>query len=79
MGHLQAEGYISDKGKVQDSLKTALKTGSLKLPAQFEAQRHQIVAVLKNLSGKLEVKNADDRKPISVRKSVLLSPDFKAL
>jgi type III restriction enzyme len=35
--------------------------------------------VLKKLSGKLEVKNADDRRPIAVRKSVLLSPDFKAL
>lgn len=78
-GHLQAQGYISDKGKVQDSLKTALKNGNLQLPAEFEAQRHQIVAVLKKLSGKLEVKNADDRKPISVRKSVLLSPEFKAL
>ncbi len=78
-GHLQAQGYISDKGKVQDALKTALKNGKLQLPAEFEAQRHQIVAVLKKLSGKLEVKNADDRKPISVRKSVLLSPDFKGL
>jgi len=78
-GHLQAQGYISDRGKVQDSLKTALKNGTLQLPAEFEAQRHLIVAVLKKLSGKLEVKNADDRKPISVRKSVLLSPEFKAL
>ncbi|PKO41354.1 MAG: restriction endonuclease subunit R [Betaproteobacteria bacterium HGW-Betaproteobacteria-6] len=78
-GHLQAQGYISDRGKVQDSLKTALKNGNLQLPAEFEAQRHQIVAVLKKLSGKLEVKNADDRKPIPVRKSVLLSPEFKAL
>lgn len=81
--HLQAKGYISSNGKgggkVQDSLKTALKTGNLQLPAEFEAQRHQIVAVLKKLSGKLEVKNADDRKPVAVRKSVLLSPDFKAL
>ena len=78
-GYLQAQGYISDRGKVQDSLKTALKNGNLQLPAEFEAQRHQIVAVLKKLSGKLEVKNADHRKPISVRKSVLLSPEFKAL
>ncbi len=78
-GHLQAQGYISDRGKVQDSLKTALKNGNLQLPAEFEAQRHLIVAVLKKLSGKLEVKNADNRKPISVRKSVLLSPEFKAL
>jgi len=83
-GHLQAQGYISDNGKgggkVQDSLKTALKNGDLQLPAEFEAQRHQIVAVLKKLSGKLEVKDADKRvDKIQVRKSVLLSPDFKAL
>ena len=78
-GHLQAQAYISDKGKVQDSLKTALKNGNLQLPAEFEAQRHQIVALLKKLSGKLEVKNADDRKSIAVRKSVLLSPEFKEL
>lgn len=77
--HFKAQGYISDKGKVQDALKTALKDGKLALPVEFEAQRAQIAAVLKKLSGKLEVKNADDRKQILVRKSVLVSPEFRAL
>ncbi len=81
--HLQAQGYINDVGKgggkVQDALRTALAAGTLQLPPAFEGQRQQIEAVLKKLSGKLEVKNADDRRPIAVRKSVLLSPDFKAL
>ena len=81
--HLHAQGYLKDVGKgggkVQDSLRTALRTGTLQLPAAYEAQRQQIEALLKKLSGRLEVKNADDRKPIAVRKSVLLSPDFKAL
>ena len=77
--HLKAQGYINDKGKVQDSLKAALKDGTLVLPEAFEAQRQQVVAVLKKVSGKLEVKNADDRKHIPVRKSVLISPEFKAL
>lgn len=78
--HLQAQGYISDRGKVQDSLKTALKNGNLQLPAEFKAQHHQIEAVLKKISGKLEIKNADTRiDNIPVRKSVLLSPEFKAL
>ena len=45
----------------------------------IESQRPQIEAVLKKISGRLEVKNADDRRPIAVRKSVLLSPDFQAL
>ncbi|WP_353238228.1 DEAD/DEAH box helicase family protein [Limnohabitans sp.] len=77
--HLKAQGYINDKGKVQDKLKTALKDDTLVLPPEFEAQRGQIANVLKKLSGKLEVKNADDRETIAVRKSVLLSPEFKAL
>ncbi len=81
--HLHEQGYINDigkgGGKVQDALRTALRTGTLQLPAEHEAQRPQIEAVLKKISGRLEVKNADDRRPIAVRKSVLLSPDFQAL
>ena len=77
--HLKAQGYITDKGKVQDALKTALKDSTLLLPADFEAQRAQIAGVLKKLSGKLEVKNADERKQIAVRKSVLVSAEFRAL
>lgn len=77
--HLNAQGYISASGKVQDSLKTALKDGSLVLPETFEAQRTQITAILKKLAGKLEIKNADERRAVPVRKSVLISPEFKAL
>jgi len=77
--HLKSQGYIDSKGKVQDSLRTALMDGTLALPESFSAQKDQIAAVLKKLTGKLEIKNADDRKQIPVRKSVLLSPEFKAL
>jgi type III restriction enzyme len=77
--HLKAQGYIDSKGKVQDSLRTALLDGTLALPDGFSDQKDQISAVLKKLTGKLEIKNADDRKQVPVRKSVLLSPEFKAL
>jgi len=77
--HLKAQGYINDKGKVQDTLKVALKDGTLVLPAEYEVQRAQIAAVLRKLSGKLEIKNSDDRRTVPVRKSVLVSPEFKAL
>ena len=77
--HFKSQGYIDSKGKVQDSLRTALKDGTLALPDSFSAQKDQIAAVLKKLTGKLEIKNADARKQIPVRKSVLLSPEFKAL
>jgi type III restriction enzyme len=76
--HLKAQGYITDKGKVQD-VEDRPEGRHAGLPADFEAQRAQIAGVLKKLSGKLEVKNADERKQIAVRKSVLVSPEFKAL
>ena len=77
--HLKAQGYIDAKGKVQDSLKVALKNGMLVVPVEFEAQRGQIVEMLRKLSGKLEIKNADERKQIRTRQAVLNSPEFKAL
>ena len=77
--HLKAAGHIDAKGKVQDSLKTALKDGTLALPAEFESQRSQIAEVLRKVSGRLEIKNADERKQVPVRKAIYLSAEFKAL
>ncbi|MGM3274975.1 type III restriction-modification system endonuclease [Ralstonia sp. 24A2] len=77
--HLKSQGYIDSKGKVQDTLRAALKGGELALPEQFHDLKDQIAAALKKLAGKLEIKNADDRRRIPVRKSVLVSPEFKAL
>lgn len=77
--HLKAVGHIDAKGKVQDSLKQALKDGTLALPVAFEAQRGQIADVLRKVSGRLEIKNADERKQVRTRQAVLQSAEFKAL
>ena len=77
--HLQACTYIDTTGKVQDTLRTALKSGSLELPAAFTAQKEQITAILRKVAGRLEVKNADDRRPVPLRKAIYLSEDFHAL
>ena len=77
--NLKAQGYIDARGKVQDSLKTALKDGTLTLPDQFAAQLPQVKEILRKLAGRLEIKNADDRKQISTRQAVLQSQEFKAL
>lgn len=77
--HLKAAGHINAKGKVQDSLKQALKDGTLALPVAFEAQRGQIADVLRKVSGRLEIKNADERKQVRTRQAVLQSAEFKAL
>ena len=78
-GHLKTIGYIDAKGKVQDSLNIALKTGELDLPESYITHKSQIVNILRKVSGKLNIKNHDDKKKISLNKSVFLSPEFKVL
>ena len=82
--HLRAAGHIDAKGKVQDSLKIALKDGKLALPDAFEPYRGQVAELLRKVTGRVEVKNRDDRETVPLRKgadgkAVTLSEDFKAL
>ncbi|MBP5989142.1 MAG: DEAD/DEAH box helicase family protein [Piscinibacter sp.] len=82
--HLRAAGHIDAKGKVQDSLKVALKDGKLALPEAFEPYRGQVAELLRKVTGRVEVKNRDDRETVPLRKgadgkAVTLSEDFKAL
>ena len=77
--HLNAKGYIDAKGRIQDTLRTALKEKTLSVPEQFTTQREEIAAVLRKLAGRLEIKNADERRLIRPRQAVLHSQEFKAL
>jgi type III restriction enzyme len=77
--HLKDAGFLDAKGKVQDALRAALKAGTLPLPEAFEAQRPQVQEILGKLAGKLDIKNADERKAVKTRASVLHSEEFQAL
>jgi type III restriction enzyme len=77
--HLKEAGHVDVKGKVQDTLRQALKDGTLQLPDQFKAQLPQVMEVLRKLAGKLDIKNADERRPVKTRQAVLQSEEFKAL
>jgi type III restriction enzyme len=82
--HLRAAGHIDAMGKVQDSLKIALKDGKLALPDAFEPYRGQVAELLRKVTGRVAVKNRDDRETVPLRKgadgkAVTLSADFKAL
>lgn len=84
---LKGEGFVDAKGKVQDSLRAALKDGSFKLPDDIKAGLgtmpdvavEDIQGVLKKLAGKLDIKNADDRRIIRTREAALQSEEFKDL
>ncbi len=78
-GHLKTAGLVNAQGKVQDALRKALKDGTLTLPEPFTAQLPQVREILRKLAGRLEIKNADERKPVKTRQAVLQSAEFKAL
>jgi type III restriction enzyme len=77
--HLKQRGYIDQKGKVTDLLRIGLKDNKIDLPQSCAGQAAAIMDRLKKVAGKLEIKNADERQAVKVRKEVLLGPDFQAL
>ena len=76
---LNSQGFISHSGKVQNSLKLALKNNKIVFPKEFSAYKVQITTILKKISGKIEIKNAGERKTIHLNKEKFLSEDFKQL
>jgi len=76
---LKEAEFLDNKGKVQDSLRTALKENTLKLPYDFSDQAKAIKDILRKLAGKLDIKNADERITVQTREAVLESDYFKAL
>lgn len=77
--HLKDAGYVDAKGKVQDALRRALKDGTVTLPEAFAAQLPQVREILRKLAGKLDIKNANERRGVPTRKEILHSPEFQDL
>jgi type III restriction enzyme len=73
------QGFVDAKGKVQDTLRAALKDGTFALPKALEAHLASVRDVLKKVAGTLDVKNADDRVVVKTRQAILESAEFQAL
>jgi type III restriction enzyme len=77
--HLKQTGLVDASGKVQDSLKQSLRANTFTLPAAFAAQLPRVSDILRKLAGKLEIKNADERRHVKTRQAILHGEQFKAL
>lgn len=80
--HLVSVGYIDLRGKVQDTLRIALKDGSVNLPEEFTENpqvANQIINTLKETAGRLEIKDASKKQLVKVNKMILDSPEFREL
>jgi len=77
--HLRGAGYVNSQGRIQNSLREALRDESVVLPTEFAAHQAAIVAILRKAAGRLEIRNADERQTVRTRQAVLDSAGFKAL
>ena len=76
---LRDAGYVDPRGAIQDSLRGALKADTFTLPEPFAGRTAQVKEILRKLAGRLDIKNADERKQVRTRQAVLESEEFKAL
>ena len=77
--YLKEKKYIDTRGKIQDTLKTDIKENRFEVPQEFAALKADITSVITKIAGNLNVKDADDKKLITLNKEVYLSEDFKSL
>lgn len=77
--YLEEKGYIDEKGKVTDKLKRIIKESKIELPKEYKKAEAQVAATLKRIAGNLNIKNADNKKKVTLNKRRFLSPEFKAL
>jgi type III restriction enzyme len=76
---LKKEGHIDNKGKVQDSLRLALKEKTLELSEKQKPLKEAFYANLKRVAGNLNVKSKEERMKVELNKRVFLDPAFKEL
>ena len=77
--YLKAEGYIDAHGRIQDSLRKTLEDGTFSVPVEFTGQDAGITELLRKFAGRLEIRNADERRTVRPRQAILHSAEFKAL
>ena len=76
---LLAQRQIDGQGRIQDVLRKALRDDTFTVPDRFLDQRETIASVLRKLAGRLEIKDANQRRTARPRQAVLESAEFKAL
>lgn len=79
MTHFEQKGYITKSGKIKDSMKAALRAGTLELPQQFESARPQLEQAIRRANTKPPVWDGSHNVPVTLKKEVTVSPEFLAL
>ena len=79
MEYFEKKGYITSTGKVNDTMKNALKNGTLDLPKKYEAARERFTKIILEADRKPPIRDASRDVVVKLNKQVMLSPEFMEL
>ncbi|MDR1299626.1 MAG: type III deoxyribonuclease [Oscillospiraceae bacterium] len=79
LAHFEQKGYVTKSGAIKDTMKVALASGTLDLPAKFETARQKFETVIAKANTKPAVHDASKEVRVRLKKEVMLSPEFLAL
>jgi len=79
MEHFEKKGYISKSGKIQDTMKAALKSGTLDLPKKYEAARGRFEQIIAKADRRPSIRDASRDVVVRLNKQVMVSPEFLEL
>lgn len=79
MEYFEKKGYITDSGKINDTMKTALKSGTLDLPKKYETARNRFEQIITNADRKPPVRDAAKEVAVRINKQIMVSEEFTEL
>ena len=79
MTHFEQKGYITSSGKIKDTMKAALKSGTLDLPKKYEAARSRFEQIITKADRKPPIRDASRDVVVRLNKQVIISPEFLEL
>ncbi|MEG2686873.1 MAG: type III deoxyribonuclease, partial [Christensenellaceae bacterium] len=79
MDHFEKKDYITKSGKIKDTMKNALLSGTLDLPKKFEAARSRFETIITRADQRPPLRDASREVTVRLNKQVLISPEFREL
>ena len=79
MAHFEKKGYVTSGGKIKDTMKNALKNGTLDLPQKYEAARSRFEEIIQKADRRPPIRDASRDVTVRLNKQVMVSPAFLEL
>lgn len=77
--HFRHKEYVTESGKIKDSMRVALQTGTLDLPPRFEGVREHIENIIYRSDAKPPIRDASRDVNVKLKKEVAASAEFLEL